>query len=1038
MKHFLFVLALLFLTLDNGFAQRLPAGRTTAPASEYEAPTTTFADSINAVFQNLDKSRVASGILEDYGLQFLDHAPFTGTGGFTADNQLDMGRWRALYGDLYGARINTAAMSMASLAAVNQALAQYAPEPSVELPILHFNYHRFRPDAVSSGRLRSVRNRLSDVPGQNPYQPATMFGVAASATALPSATPAFIFRPSLFFTNTGRTVATLQADFADGLGFVGLSWDVARTVGYATAGPKDVRVRVGYTDGSIWESHLLVVAPAPAPLARYSGTPNLDFPLTADRAYSGPAASARITVEYGGRNKANPDPAVLDKPLIVVKGFDVSGIIGGPGARSTYERFVTRQLNQTQGSILSDGADLDGYDIVYVDFDNGVDYLQNNAFLLERVIRWVNQNKTGTQPNAMLTMSMGGLIAQYALRDIETNPANTAYPHQVRLLVTHDSPHQGANAPLSLQMAIRQLAGTVIRNPLDGSSIALVDRFPVLGQGRDALLSPAAQQLLRYQTQRQVGIFGTGGPVVAAPTSLYDTFQQEYQALLGAAKVPVGTPGQPCRVVSSSNGSECGKGQPYAPYAELVRLNVDSELFDLPVFAGVLVSAFTGAPTILLSGTYYLRANVRLNALPDQQQAEICLLDVRVDKIGDYFNLHFSLINYHGNSLASQLPLDSSSGGAISLAAYAQQTGGGTALPPGLLKQSQFCFVPTFSALNITPTSSAATRAQYSPGTNVGTPFINFRTAARENEGHLEYTALKSTWMLQELRQMQPVMSCLAFCQAATTISANPTAEVCTNTDFSIAGLPANATVQWRAEPQGLLVSSSFTGPVFTATASGAGSGQVQLRAAVSSACGEFVLQRTVYVGIPEQADLQAAPTSANCSDGMAYFHIANYQASFTYTITNRHYANGGAIKGADFWVKTGPGITAGSFTLTVRNTCGATVSDVYVEYPPCASPTTTYTIAPNPATDEVLVQPMPAPDAATTSARTATASPGNPAGISIVRLYDSYGRLRLEQAGHGAASLRLRVGELPAGLYVVHVLHDGNQVSRQQLQLLR
>ena len=35
------------------------------------------------MFQSIDKSRVSSGILEEYGLQFIDHTPFTGSNGFT-------------------------------------------------------------------------------------------------------------------------------------------------------------------------------------------------------------------------------------------------------------------------------------------------------------------------------------------------------------------------------------------------------------------------------------------------------------------------------------------------------------------------------------------------------------------------------------------------------------------------------------------------------------------------------------------------------------------------------------------------------------------------------------------------------------------------------------------------------------------------------------------------------------------------------------------------------------------------------------------
>lgn len=200
----------------------------------------------------MDGTRITSGILEEHGLQFIDHAPFTGTNGYTAANQLNINRWRAIYGDLYGARINNNAATMPSLATVNQALERYARDANVELPILHFNYHSIRTDALSSGLMRSVNNRLYDVPGRDPYQLNSAFAVAATDVALPSATTAFIFRSDLFWTNTGRTVATIQADFADGNGFVGMSWNVARSVNYTKAGLKDVRVQVSYTDGSTW------------------------------------------------------------------------------------------------------------------------------------------------------------------------------------------------------------------------------------------------------------------------------------------------------------------------------------------------------------------------------------------------------------------------------------------------------------------------------------------------------------------------------------------------------------------------------------------------------------------------------------------------------------------------------------------------------------------------------------------------------------------------------------------------------------------
>jgi hypothetical protein len=54
------------------------------------------------------------------------------------------------------------------------------------------------------------------------------------------------------------------------------------------------------------------------------------------------------------------------------------------------------------------------------------------------------------------------------------------------------------------------------------------------------------------------------------------------------------------------------------------------------------------------------------------------------------------------------------------------------------------------------------------------------------------------------------------------------------------------------------------------------------------------------------------------------------------------------------------------------------------------------------------------------------------------VQVYDGYGRLRLNHPGQGAASVRLPLGTLPAGLYVVHILRGQAVVHRQRLQVTK
>ena len=105
-------------------------------------------------------------------------------------------------------------------------------------------------------------------PARTPINSTRLLPSPPAAPALPSASASFVLRPDLFWTNTGRTVASLQADLGTGSGFVAMSWNVPQPVSYASAGTKDVRVRVTYTDGSTFESHLRVLAPTPRPMGR--------------------------------------------------------------------------------------------------------------------------------------------------------------------------------------------------------------------------------------------------------------------------------------------------------------------------------------------------------------------------------------------------------------------------------------------------------------------------------------------------------------------------------------------------------------------------------------------------------------------------------------------------------------------------------------------------------------------------------------------------------------------------------------------------
>ncbi len=85
--------------------------------------------------------------------------------------------------------------------------------------------------------------------------------------------------------------------------------------------------------------------------------------------------------------------------------------------------------------------------------DGGADYIERNAKVLEALLDEINNSMLQNHINNTIKIggpSMGALIVQYALRDMELNNRN----HNVDLFVSFDGPHKGANVPIGVQKAL--------------------------------------------------------------------------------------------------------------------------------------------------------------------------------------------------------------------------------------------------------------------------------------------------------------------------------------------------------------------------------------------------------------------------------------------------------------------------------------------------------------------------------------------------------------------------------------------------------
>ncbi len=230
------------------------------------------------------------------------------------------------------------------------------------------------------------------------------------------------------------------------------------------------------------------------------------------------------------------------------------------------------------------------YDIVYLDFERGSDWIQKNGEVLIELINWVNAEKRKnreaglcTEDNAVVGASMGGQVAKWALSTMEQR----VIPHETHTYVSFDSPQQGANIPLAIQ------------------SFALLANMAGLSPGSwNNLNSPAARQMVIHNLAgelekgtvaialSEISVNSCPGvsPIAVTPANLEFKHSVAIRDGFKAEMAALGYPGK-CRNVGISMGSKDGTALPFGSGSTLLsgqlNLNVGSckSLLDAQLFA---------------------------------------------------------------------------------------------------------------------------------------------------------------------------------------------------------------------------------------------------------------------------------------------------------------------------------------------------------------------------------------------------------------------------------------------------------------------
>jgi len=996
------------------------------PTGAQAQTTDSLSQKLTSIFANIDKSQVPTRYLYEAGVRFLPLSYYNGT--LSDSNRTDMNVLRYLHAQLLSSRVY-GDDTLPSLPAFNARLqaVRTAANGAIPLAIEYHPYASIRPDAIQNNLLSVQNEQVFDVAGRSysPYAYNKLFVAAPEQGYAPTNTVSFLFRRNLYLTSDGSAPLNLYLDFGDGRGYQPATWGQPLSTTYGTAGLKRVKVKA-YFGWQTLESHFDFNVQSVAVAARYD-------PAYGFTAHFGPGnqrPGALVSVRYG----AGHGPHVV-KPFIIVEQYNIAGaaphLVKCNNANNTIETFLPKiGPDFTATFDFENKLQAAGYDLVYIDFDRNTDDITLNAKVVEQVVQEINARKQtsfntyglAVEQNVVMGMSMGGLIARYALAEMTKN--NFPFgPPDTRLLVLHDSPQRGAYNPVGLQSFTRSTdvpLNVLSLNPFGNflSQPKLRDFDDRLSDAVNVLDEPASQQL---------GILNAfnGRGDIRTNTFIDGVYKDMVDFTLPAnASGP--QPAYP--IVATSDGSQCGRGSGapvgvllssadtytnnwLAPIAAIIpfSLGVRGAAYGLPAY---------GQQALISRMRVYFEYRIRIG---------IGFFTVTIP-------IRFNLLNESAPSPPSTLPYETLPGGFTNLAAESGDCGTTSGIASAFLKTSLYngpiCFVPSYSALDVPTVTTATAFSKYinnltdNPSLPRVARFVaqeasSTTSSATYNLNHLTFTARNSEWIFDEM-QLLPHASnyCSSECLTSSDLEIKGPGTLCGTSTYSSPVNGLGVTYSWTASPANAFTVATGNNSTFqTANVPGVNTtGTITLT--INTGC-QTTFTKTVVVGAPAVPTFIQRDPSDMCYSGTAYYTTTNYDPTVTYTIRA---VGATAIRDpGGFRLKhTGSGYV--SFTVTATNNCGTQTANGEVTFD-CAS-AFTYAVYPNPAANTLTVKQ---------NNRAGTA-PHN-SGKFTVRLHDNHGTLHVQKAAN-TATLQLAVDTLPTGLYLLRIESEGEAPESHQIQI--
>ena len=632
---------------------------------EFEADTSyidslqglTFEEMTDSVLKHVGMDSLSTNFLIDKAFQSAPLIIYDGS--VNDSNHVDQYLWRRIYSSLHRSMLDTLNDTIPSINTLKPILEDIEENSQIALLLLDIEYERLKPTAISAGLLTQSGIQLFDsYPRESlPFEQRTCFAASVSKNySEDTLTVEFLLHPQLFVSNNGKTVDYVKVDFDDGYGWRTLAAGTPVTISWDSPGTKYFQYQVRYADNTTRNGHSFFKANK----ANFYYSPNIYDTITSSKSYMGKYAQAYVTVALGCGNTQ------ITKPLIVIEGFDPKQkqLLGE--RNWGYGDFL--RLLDESNTDLQDNLETEGYDIIFIDFKNGADYIQANAYVVEEVIKWVNTKKAeagSTNKNVIWGLSMGGVVGRYALVDMEENSED----HECSKLMTFDSPHRGANIPLGIQAAMHHLYTSVFLRDDFVKKHSKYFEMKQIEIAYSIFQNPATRQMLVYQTNQS--------------NSLYQSFYNELENLNSNRGFPSN-----CPTVAIVNGSDNASGQNFWPYTKIIEVNANLATF-MPTIQAIAIQLLTFSS---------LDIDIDIWSVPDPTLGNKKIYDGYF-YYSIYGGLKFLKESYRYN-VNGTLPIDNSPGGNAEMKEY---TSGGASIPGLNIIYDFFCFVPTVSAASVKP-----------------------------------------------------------------------------------------------------------------------------------------------------------------------------------------------------------------------------------------------------------------------------------------------------------------------------------------------